>query len=391
MLAMITLGIETSCDETAVCLLETDSGGKYRVLANMILSQIDIHKQYGGVFPSIAKREHSKAIIPLIESAFKATSIASTTYEINDIEIRKILEPILLEHEVDTLKAILQSSTDPNSPLSGIPKIDRIVVTVGPGLEPALWVGINCGRALSALWNIPLFGVNHMEGHIVGSLIPDSSVGTEWKVLNNIDTPAIALLVSGGHTELVEVKNIGEYEKIGATRDDASGEAFDKIARMLGLPYPGGPEISRLADEARDKKYPHIAVLPRPMINTDDYSFSFSGLKTAVLYHIKKYGVLSHEMVADIARETEDAIADVLVKKTEKALYDRSAKTLIVGGGVSANTYIRNRILELADRMGVAVFLPPKGVSGDNALMIALAGAMTDKKIALRAEGNLSL
>src|SRR3989344_1142367 len=268
---MIILGIETSCDETALCLLEThenEGDFEYKVLKNIIHSQIDLHKEYGGVYPSLAKREHIKNLPILFEKIKKDTGI--------DEE-----------------------------------KIDIIAVTKGPGLEPALWTGITFGSELSKKYNIPLMLINHMEGHIVSTMVDTSEAHSDFRKIKKINTPPLALLISGGHTELVKINSLGSYEILGSTKDDAVGEAFDKVARMLGLPYPGGPEIGKLAKIAREElkentEVKNPIILPRPMINSKDLNFSFSGLKTAVLYTIKKLGDLSYENKKEISREFED-------------------------------------------------------------------------------------
>jgi len=449
---MITLAIETSCDETAICILETRkvTDGmsattdrtddhqptlEYRILANLVHSQIALHRQYGGVFPIMAKREHAKNIMPLIEAALvqahiKLIKIPSvyTTEKVNNVEKNdKIAEikKILQEKESDLLEHLLVSPIIGKKPAGGI---DRIVVTRGPGLEPALWVGINAARALGILWDIPVVGVNHMEGHIVGSLLPSSEVWNGFKRLLPITYPALALLISGGHTELVSMRRDNKhnnsnnikhiYEIVGRTKDDAIGEAFDKVARLLGLPYPGGPEISKLAEAERKEKYDRKIILPRPMIHSSNLDFSFSGLKTAVLYltlelrkknigtnnndsvDIGVAGELTSPQKSEIAREFEDAVTDVLIAKTEKAIEQYNTLTLIVGGGVIANSHITQALTRLAKQHDIPIYMPPTGVSGDNALMIALAGSLDDRDDlssnnietieTLRAEGNLS-
>ncbi len=352
---MITLGIETSCDETALCLLETKDG-EYRILANLINSQIDLHREYGGVFPMLAKREHLKNLPILYKKLMEESGIAES-------------------------------------------KIDRIAVTQGPGLEPALWTGIVFARELSVKLGIPLLPINHMEGHIVASLIPDTSLNREFKPLKTIAFPALALLISGGHTEIVKIKAIGEYEIVGQTRDDAVGEAFDKVARMLNLPYPGGPEISKLAEEARVKNIrterDTEIKFPRPMMHSKDLNFSFSGLKTAVLYLLKKFeNNITDDEKKKIAQEFEDAVTEVLVSKMIMALELHEAKNLILGGGVVANTHIRKAFENLALKYSIPLYLPSSGLSGDNALMIALAGSIDTIKPSdegFTAKGNLSL
>ncbi len=384
---MITLGIETSCDETAICLLETklhdDGSTECRIIENLIHSQADLHAKYGGVFPMMAKREHQKNL------------------------------PILAEKILGTGEEKIKS---------GALKIDRIAVTQGPGLEPALWAGIDYAKKLGEELKIPVVGVNHMLGHVLGSLLNSSAPDNSFAKLKTPALPALALLISGGHTELVLVNNLnlGEkssFEVVGRTKDDAVGEAFDKVARLLGLPYPGGQHVSELAEQARkDPSSPNSVRLPRPMLHSPDLDFSFSGLKTAVLYEIRKtdenatmkpeknsadnvpgHG-LSEIMKKEIAREFEDAVTEVLVKKTSKAIEKYGVQSLIAGGGVIANKNIRGALEKLAHENSISLFLPPEGVSGDNALMIALAGALLPElpeknasgESPIKAAGNLS-
>jgi len=282
----------------------------------------------------------------------------------------------------------LQSSYAPTR--STAAPIDAVVVTQGPGLEPCLWTGINFAKDLAKKWNIPLIPANHMEGHILAALLSQS--GEQFPTSNfkfSIpEFPALALLISGGHTELVLIREFGKYEVIGKTRDDAVGECFDKTARLLGLPYPGGPEISRLADSARKENLKLEIPLPRPMIDSKDLDFSFSGLKTAVLYAIKKEietGGLSLDLkkgqssgskdrIATYAREIEESITDVLTAKVEKAIEEYKIESLIAGGGVIANTFIRSALQNLADSFDIPLYLPHISHATDNALMIALAG-----------------
>lgn len=372
------LAIETSCDETAIAILDINGPAEkpsFKVLGNTLLSQAKLHEQYGGVYPNLAKREHQKNL------------------------------PILLK------QALSEASQSEESP-----DIDLIAVTAGPGLEPALWAGITFAEDLGKKWGKPVIPVNHMEGHIC-SVFAGEEVAK---------FPALALLVSGGHTELVLAKDLGHYEVIGKTRDDAVGEAFDKTARMLGLAYPGGPKISKLAAEAR-KKYPEDEImLPRPMQNSPDLDFSYSGLKTAVLYRVKDFkkaaddkvasgqgpalsGItalnkdnISHEFTEKMARAFEDAAIEVLVGKTEKALEKHSGtiKTLIVAGGVSANSYLRSELQKMIEKFPeVSLLFPAEGLSTDNAVMIGLAAyanasgrpeAFAQAR-EIRAEGNLSL
>lgn len=365
------LAIETSCDETALAILNVTGFFKKTcaVEAHLVASQIALHREYGGVFPAMAKREHSRAIVPLfIETLKKAGQYAPAE------KIDFAFEPQLrkaLEREPEMLELFLSEI-----PKIKKPTIDKIVVTVGPGLTPALWVGINFAKALALVWDIPLVPVNHMEGHVLSVMVPQDA--ESFRIGGgSFNFPAISLLVSGGHTEIVLAKSIGNYKILGATLDDAAGEAFDKVARMLGLPYPGGPEISKLAAQARQPGTVHTIKLPRPMLHSHDFNFSFSGLKTAVLYLIRDMGgieKIDDTTKADIAREFEDAVCDVLVKKTLTAAKKNSARSIIVGGGVSANKELAERLTQAANDAKLSVTLPTRGLSTDNAVMIGLAG-----------------
>ncbi|MFZ2620980.1 MAG: tRNA (adenosine(37)-N6)-threonylcarbamoyltransferase complex transferase subunit TsaD [Minisyncoccia bacterium] len=363
------LSIETSCDETAVSIVEATGGSEnptFIVLGNALFSQIAIHKEYGGVFPMLAKREHAKNLSPILKKALTDASLFNESKTKHSEKIWSELEKILEREEGLYLgfRKIFENIEKPD--------IDVIAVTSGPGLEPALWVGISFAEALGKLWNIPVIGTNHMEGHIASILIENSDN-------RKVKFPALALLISGGHTEIVEIESWGKYSVIGETLDDAVGEAFDKVARMLELPYPGGPEVSKLAEKARIEKLVPVAKLPRPMIYSNNLNFSFSGLKTAVLYYIRdnfveKNGVLSVTDKSDIAREFEDAVVEVLLNKMELALNNSSAKTLIVAGGVIANKKIREIFMKLENKYnGLVVKIPTKELSTDNALMIACA------------------
>jgi N6-L-threonylcarbamoyladenine synthase len=383
------LSIETSCDETAVSLIKAKGDfphATYEILGNSLFSQIDIHKEYGGVFPAVAKREHAKTLVPMLEKALGEAD-----------ELEEATEPPSLH----TLKEILEREPGLFEQLSAFatkyqkPDIDLIAVTAGPGLEPTLWVGVNFAKALAILWDVPCLGVNHMEGHVLASVFD----AERDDMLADISFPAIALLISGGHTELILMKDWNQYEKIGQTRDDAVGEAFDKVARLLGISYPGGPEVSKKAAEARKLKLPSFADLPRPMINSGDLDFSFSGLKTAVLYAVKGKDLTDKDRLA-ICRDFEDATAAVLVKKVEQALSIHGAKTLIVGGGVAGNQYIKRQIETalLKEFPDVTTYFPAPGLSTDNSIMIALAGhANHDQKLTPKgaativANGNRSL
>lgn len=383
------LSIETSCDETAVSIVEasgTFPHATYKVLGNSLFSQIDIHREYGGVFPAVAKREHAKTLVPMLLRALGDAQMLSPHEEDSVAPHTEELHTILSREEglAEALINFLEQYEKPD--------IDLIAVTHGPGLEPTLWVGINFARALSYVWGIPVIPINHMEGHILSSIF-------DGETIPDLVFPAIALLISGGHTELILMREWGHYEKIGETRDDAVGEAFDKTARMLGLPYPGGPEIGKLAHEARTHDIESSVRLPRPMLDSDNLDFSFSGLKTAVRYTVQDK-TLTHNEKIGIAREFEEAVTTVLLKKTKGAIDLYNAQTLIIGGGVSANTYIRETFKEYfwKEYPMVTVYLPPRNLSTDNSIMIALAGharkdnALTyDRVMEIVADGNLEL
>lgn len=402
------LSIETSCDETAVSIIEAtgdQSSPAFTVLGNALYSQIELHKEFGGVFPAMARREHSRTLVPLFITALKEAGLykeRETTYAVpsnieSSIRLNMEKEPAMAEAFLSLISKLEK------------PAIDAIAVTQGPGLEPALWVGITFAKTLNALWNIPVIPTNHMEGHIV-SVLTESKNGPK-----PVKFPAIALLISGGHTELVYTKGWGEYEVIGSTRDDAVGEAFDKVARMLGLPYPGGPEISKLAQEERTsfpisrlpELVPHttiespygvmISKLPRPMLHSTDLDFSFSGIKTSVLYMIKKLPELTPDLKKAIAREFEDAVTEVLTVKTRRAIEQYGAETIIVGGGVSANTMICESIKNLQKEFkGLDVRVPTRHLSTDNAVMIAIAGFLrilrgNEHSVDFRAKGTMNI
>lgn len=382
------LAIETSCDDTAIAVLEK-KGESIKVLASNVSSQISLHNEYGGVFPMMAKREHVKNLVPVLQktltdaqlhTAQKKKNIFSKILEnIRLGKIKKILhrEEVLLQNIVDQIG--VDTSLD----------IDYIAVTVGPGLPPTLWAGINFAKALSVIWNKKVIPINHMHGHIVSVLSTD---GTFFNT-KNVELPTLSLLVSGGHTEIVLVKDWGTYEILGKTKDDAVGEAFDKVARILSLPYPGGPEISKLAETHR-RNHASQNIFPRPMAHSNDYDFSYSGLKTSVLYYTKEHDMGSESVKELVAREFEDAAIDVLVQKTKKAVEAFSPKCLIVGGGVSANRHLRER---LKNEINIPTHLPLQILTGDNAVMIGVSAFMNTKKAvsynspSLRTQGNLSI
>lgn len=317
---MIILGIESSCDETAAALFQSDGSGKGRVISERVASQIDTHARYGGVVPEIASREHLAVLPSLVEEVMEKAGLS-------------------------------------------FGELDGIAVTAGPGLMGALLVGVSFARGLAAVHDLPLVPVHHMEGHLLAPGLSEQGLP---------EFPFISLLVSGGHTMLVRVDGVGKYQVIGQTIDDAAGECFDKSARLLGLPYPGGPEVSRLALEGDRKRFR----FPRPMLNQDNLNFSFSGLKTAVMYKARELGDLDEQTKADLAAGLEDAIVDVLVKKCMKACRQEDVPRLIIAGGVAANQHLRAQLHRFASRQNVQVYLPEPQYCTDNAAMIAYAGSL---------------
>ncbi len=408
------LAVETSCDETAIAILECsgdETSSQFKILGNALLSQIEIHKPYGGVYPALAKREHAKNLVPILEAALEEAELLREDTQAIPDDVRAAIAT-LLEREPGLTETFFEFVIECEPPA-----IDAIAVTAGPGLEPALWVGVNFAKALALLWNKPLVAVNHMEGHILAGL---AQTENEVISIQNVNLPILALLISGGHTELVLMKEWLEYELVGQTRDDAVGEAFDKVARMLELPYPGGPQISKLAEELRSQATrkqsgrpeggdprtfsqepgeERLFVLPRPMIHENSCDFSFAGLKTAVLNLLKTIPNVSEEQKKHIAHEFENAVGDVLWKKTARALEQTGAQTLVIGGGVSANTHIRRVFTEAiaAETSHVDLRIPAASLTTDNAIMIGLAGysRALQKDFAdpstLRADGNRSL
>jgi N6-L-threonylcarbamoyladenine synthase len=414
---MITLGIETSCDETALSLIETRERDGYfecKVIASLIHSQAELHSSFGGVYPALAKREHGRNLLPLLRKLLEQNKevYGDKPVHISDSDFDNRMNQVK-EKYANRNADLFASFTDTDF-LKIVPNIDKIAITEGPGLEPALWVGISFGEILSIIWSdprnltsrkIPVIPVNHMEGHIVGSLLSSDVEMGEWQRLKQIHFPALALLISGGHTELVKIENNSNnkdplnlnYSIIGQTKDDAVGEAFDKVARLLGLLYPGGPHVSKLAKEAEEHSLVSPIKLPRPMINSGDLNFSFSGLKTAVLYAVrdeeKKNGSLSDDWKRALAREFEQSVMETLDTKLRQAIEEVDAKTIIIGGGVIANITLRQAFEALAQEYNVPLYLPSSHISGDNALMIALAGALDNDKHdrMLKADGTKRL
>lgn len=360
------LSIESSADDTAIALIEVKSK-KFKVIAHEKASQAKLHEKYGGIYPNLAKNEHIK-------------------------NLPKLLEKILKKAQSKTSPPAPSPKERGVSPFGGgQEEVDLITVTSGPGLEPCLWAGVTFAEELAEKWNVPIVPVNHMEGHILSVFGKD---GGSFKI-PSLKFPVLSLLVSGGHTQLVITKKNFTHVIIGETLDDAVGEAFDKVARMLGLPYPGGPQISRLASQARKLKIKNSKLkikFPRPMLKSDNFSFSYSGLKTSVLYLIKKIGKLNTKTKSEIAFEFERAAIEPLLYKTKKALEKYKAKTLIVAGGVAANKHLRSEIKKFFPK---ALF-PTQKLAADNAIMIGIAGYLNylenpKRKYKIRANGSLRL
>lgn len=317
------LAIETSCDETAAAILSVTDNGKWpqiKTLSSIVKSQIKLHSKMGGVVPEAAARAHVKWIRPVVEKALQATPYS------------------------------LQA-------------IDYFAVTAGPGLIPSLIVGVEFAKALSLASGKPIIPVNHMAGHLYSPMGKIEDLGLKIKDI----FPQIALIVSGGHTLLVLMKDEKNYKVLGQTVDDAAGEAFDKVAKLLGLPYPGGPEVSKLAEKGE----PDFQ-LPRPMMNSKDYNFSFSGLKTAVLYRTRDF---PKTKPADLCKAFQEAAVDVLVSKTFKAVKEFEAKSISLSGGVAANKKLRDELNVKCQRLNVKFMAPPMNLCTDNAEMIGLAAA----------------
>jgi N6-L-threonylcarbamoyladenine synthase len=313
---MKVLGIETSCDETGIALYDSEHG----LLADALYSQIELHQKYGGVVPELASRDHIRKTLPLVKEVLDKAGC-------------------------------------------GLDAIDGIAYTAGPGLAGALLVGASIGRSLGMALDVPTIGVHHMEGHLLAPLLEEDGPGF----------PFVALLVSGGHTQLVTVQGIGQYQLIGESVDDAAGEAFDKVAKMLGLPYPGGPHVAELAKAGTPERF----LFPRPMTNRPGLDFSFSGLKTFVLTTVQQHtvdGSISDQDRADIAHAFQEAVVATMVIKCRRAFRQTGLKTLVIAGGVSANTRLREDLGRMADEEGGRLYYPALRYCTDNGAMIAYAG-----------------
>jgi N6-L-threonylcarbamoyladenine synthase len=305
------LGIETSCDETAAAVVEDGR----RVLSSVVSSQVDLHARYGGVVPELAGRAHVQALVPVVEEALERAGLTALR-----------------------------------------PGVEAVAATVGPGLIGSLLVGVAGAKSLAMAWQVPFVGVNHLEGHLYAALLEDDA----------LELPAVVLLVSGGHSLLVFMTGPGEYRLLGRTVDDAAGEAFDKVARFLGLGYPGGPAVERAAREGN----PGAVVFPRPMLG-EGLDLSFSGLKTAVVHHVRDHPDVS---TPDVAASFQQAVVDVLVHKAMAAAAKSGALSVCLAGGVAANGPLRRAIVEACAAAGLRAFLPSRAMCTDNAAMIASAG-----------------
>jgi len=317
---MRVLGLETSCDETAAAVVETDEGLRGRVLADVVHTQTDVHEKWGGVVPELASRDHLQRVLPVLDEALRKSGCA-------------------------------------------LRELDGISVTRGPGLVGALLVGVQVGKSLSAATGIPLVGVNHIEGHLLAVLLAGGAPKPPW----------LGLVVSGGHTSLYEVRALGEYRALGHTLDDAAGEAFDKVAKLLGLPYPGGAHIDRLARGGD----PRAIEFPRGLSRRSraELDFSFSGLKTAVLLHVREHGIPAGQALADLCASFQEAVCDALTLRAVRAARQARMPALVICGGVAANSRLRALAQERCAAEGLALFLPEPRLCTDNGAMIAMAGA----------------
>ncbi len=317
---MRVLGLETSCDETAAAVVEASEGFRGRVLSDVVHTQAQVHEKWGGVVPELASRDHLQRVLPVLDQA-----LANAGCQLRDL--------------------------------------GGVAVTRGPGLVGALLVGVQVGKSLAAAAGLPIVGVNHLEGHLLAVLLAEDAPRPPW----------LALVVSGGHTSLYEVRTLGEYRALGQTLDDAAGEAFDKVAKLLGLPYPGGAHVDRLAKEGD----PRAIAFPRGLSRRSKaaFDFSFSGLKTAVLHHVRGHGVPSGQALADLCASFQEAVCDALTVRAVRAARHARLPALVICGGVAANSRLRALARERCAAEGIALFLPPPNLCTDNGAMIAMAGA----------------
>jgi len=378
---MIILAIETSCDETAVALINFRKS-RFKILSNIVSSQAKIHEKWGGVVPNLAKREHQKNLIPVLGKALRGASqlrkIQGREREIPDSKSRIIKG--ILEREPHLYKKLERFLNNYQKP-----KVNLIAVTVGPGLEPALWVGVNFAKAISYFWDLPIVPVNHIEGHIFANFI-----SRPFRIKDKTIFPVLCLSVAGGHTQLILVKDYGKYKLSGETRDDTAGECFDKVARMLGLGYPGGPIISKLAKKGNPKAFK----FPRPMIYTKDFDFSFSGLKTAVLYFLKDYNKNAIKRYKnDICASFQQAVIDVLITKTIKAAKKFKVKTIVLSGGVTANKELRKQFGERIFKglPETKYFMPDIKLCTDNAAMVGATAYFRSLKKGIKNWQNIKV
>jgi len=360
------LAVDTSCDDTCIAILEIRSL-KLEILSNIVSSQVKLHARYGGVYPTLAKREHQKNLVPILKTALKETNLLKK--EEKRIRIGKLKEVLKKENYLFKKLTVFLNQYQK-------PKIDLITVTIGPGLEPCLWVGVNFAKALSYFWNLPIILINHIEAHLLANWLPPIRFDPQLPIANHqLLFPAVCLVVSGGHTQLILMKDFGKYKILGETRDDAAGECLDKVARILGLGYPGGPVIEEEAAQLPITNYQLPIELPRPMINQKNFDFSFSGLKTAVLYDFKNRLLRvrqSRKYIRAMAAEVQQAIVDVLINKTFRAAKEFNTKTIIIGGGVAANEKLRKQFKVQSLKSKVNFLVPPKEFCTDNAAMVGI-------------------
>ena len=398
------MAVETSCDETAAAVI-SENNGQPVVLSSIVSSQIDLHQKTGGVVPEVASRAHLEAIIPVISEAL--------------LQINPKKQDTIRQLSGQNLKFTLNSKLEIENYLK---EITHIAVTNGPGLVGALLIGYNTAKTLAYLKNIPLIPINHIEGHIYSALLNKIKSQKSKVKSNGVDFPIISLTVSGGHTSLTLVTGHGRYQTLGQTRDDAAGEAFDKVAKLLGLGYPGGPAVSKLAEKFRESKNQAKITFPRPMINDKSFDFSFSGLKTAVIneakrrllnlenerFRKKETSIDDLQLTTDDKKEVcfafEEAVVDLLATKTLRAAKKYQPKGIILAGGVSANQRLQeefktriedyNKQTDIKNRLDY--YLPPRDMTGDNAAMIGLAAYYRIKKqlinhLVNRVDSNLKL